>query len=112
MMKKRFSADELYKLRNAIPINTVIAELLAMPTKTSEGHFRFLCPICNEFLTATNPVTNLARCFHCEKNFNPIDLVMAVKEISFVESVAYLQDVLNNSRRLSQMLSGIGNGGR
>ena len=112
MMKKRFSADQLYQLRNAIPINTVIAELLAMPTKISEGHFRFLCPICNEFLTATNPATNLGRCFRCRQNFNPIDLVMAVKKHSFVESVAYLQDVLNNSRRLSQMLSGIGNGVR
>lgn len=110
-MRKRFSADELYELRNAIPINTVIQELLAMPAKTSEGYFRFRCPVCHEFLTATNPATNLARCFGCRKNFNTIDLVMAVKKSSFVQSVAYLKGVLNNSRRLSQMLSGIGDGG-
>jgi len=107
MMKKRFTADQLYELRNAIAINTV-AQLLAMPAKTSEGYFRFLCPICNEFDTATNSATNLARCFRCRKNFNPIDLVMAVKKSSFVESVAYLQDVLKNKRRLLPMLDAIG----
>lgn len=107
-MKKRFTADQLYELRNAIAINTVIAELLAMPAKTSEGVFRFLCPVCNEFDTATNPATNLARCFRCGKNFNPIDLVMAVKKSGFVESVAYLQGVLNDKRRLLPMLDGIG----
>ena len=110
-MKKRFSADQLYELRNTIAINTVIQELLSIPAKTSEGVFRFLCPVCNEFYTATNPATNLARCFVCQKNFNPIDLVMAVQKSSFVEAVTYLQGVLNNRQRLSQMLSDIGNGG-
>jgi hypothetical protein len=41
-MKKRFSAQELRELRNLIPINTVIKELLLVPTKISEGCFRFL----------------------------------------------------------------------
>jgi len=107
-MKRRFSAEELFELRNSIPINTVIKELLALPSKTSEGLFRFLCPICNEFQTATNPRTNLARCFLCRKNFNPIDLVMLVKKAGFIESVTYLKGALDNSRRVSQMLSVIG----
>ena len=107
-MKKRFSAQELFELRNSIPINTVIAELLALPSKTTEGLFRFLCPICHEFQTATNPGTNLARCFVCQKNFNPIDLVMLVKKTGFIESVTYLKTVLDNSKRVSQMLSAIG----
>jgi hypothetical protein len=106
-MKRLFSADELFELRNSIPINTLIKELLSIPAKTSEGFFRFLCPVCHEFQTATNPATNLARCFHCEKNFNTIDLVMLVKESGFIESVTYLKEVLDNNRRLSQMLSGI-----
>ena len=107
-MKRRFSAEELFELRNSIPINTVIEELLALPSKTTEGLFRFLCPICHEFQTATNPRTNLARCFVCRKNFNPIDLVMLVKKAGFIESVTYLKTVLDNSKRVSQMLSAIG----
>ncbi|MCA9266747.1 MAG: hypothetical protein KDA60_22970, partial [Planctomycetales bacterium] len=56
-----------------------------------EGRFCFLCPQCNEFLTATNPSTNLGRCFHCETNFNTIDLVMATQECDFVAAVQYLE---------------------
>ena len=107
-MKKRFSADELYDLRNKIPIETVITELLAIPSKISEGYFRFLCPICNEFQTAINPSTNLGRCFRCENNFNPIDLVMRAKGLGFRQSVIFLMDVRKNSRRLAQMLTSIG----
>ncbi|MEK6621873.1 MAG: hypothetical protein AABZ13_05275 [Planctomycetota bacterium] len=29
-------------------------------SKHFEGYFRFLCPLCSEFHTATNPKTNLA----------------------------------------------------
>jgi hypothetical protein len=107
-MKRRYSADELYELRNAIPIDTVIKELLAIPVKTSEGFLRFLCPKCHEFQTATKFSTNLARCFLCEENFNPIELVMLVKGCGFIESVTYLKGVLDQKRRLDEMLSGIG----
>jgi len=84
---KRFAQNELFELRNHIPINALITERLKMPSKISEGHFRFLCPLCGEFQTATNPKTNLARCFCCEKNFNTIDMVMACENTSFVETV-------------------------
>ena len=63
---------------------------LALPWKISEGYFRFLCPLCSEFNTATNPRTNLGRCFRCRRNFNPIDLVMAVRASSFLDSVEFL----------------------
>jgi len=67
-MGKCFSSQELYKLRNLIPIDVLIKKELAIPSKISEGFFRFLCPLCNEFQTAVNPKTNLGRCFRCEKN--------------------------------------------
>ena len=46
--------------------------------------------------TATNPKTNLARCFHCERNFNTIDMVIVCKGLRFVEGVKYLKTILNN----------------
>jgi len=106
--EKRFSSEELFELRNTIPIRVLIKDLLAIPAKTTDGVFHFLCPICHEFQTAINPGTNLARCFLCRKNFNAIDLVMLVKESGFIESVTYLKGVLNNSRQVSQLLSAIG----
>ena len=92
-MKKHYSGEELRRLRNEIPISILIADLLGLPSKMSEGWFRFLCPLCSEFNTATNPKTNLARCFRCEKNFNPIDMVMIVKRLSFLETVEYLAGI-------------------
>ena len=97
-MKKRLSSEELFELRNSIPINTVIKELLSIPSKTIDGYFRFLCPVCNEFQTATKASTNLARCFYCERNFNAIDLVMIVKDLGFIESVTFLKNVLRRHR--------------
>jgi len=92
-MPDRFPPEMLKRLRNDIPINLVIKEFLKIPVKFSEGYFRFLCPICSEFVTATNPKTNLARCFRCKKNFNPIDMVMVTKQITFRSAVDYLGDI-------------------
>ena len=83
----------LRKLRNDIPIAQLISTILDIPTKISEGYFKFLCPICNEFNTATNPKTNLARCFSCKTNFNPIDMVMTVKKLNLLDAVDYLTDI-------------------
>ena len=115
-MKRRFTGNELFKLRNLIPVDMLIRDRLKLPSKMSEGYFRFLCPVCNEFQTAVNPKTNLARCFICEKNFNSIDMVMIVKGAGFVESVEYLQKLLpdvppepvDQRQRLHEMLNSIG----
>ena len=111
-MKRRFSARELFELRNTVPVDALIENVLNIPVKQSDGVFRFLCPVCNEFQTATN----LARCFCCERNFNPIDLVMIAKGVGFVESVNYLKRLSStspahcNDRRhdLKEMLNRIG----
>jgi DNA primase len=85
----RISDAHLRRLRNEIPIRAIITAL-DLPTREVEGLFRFLCPRCNEFHTATNPRTNLARCFRCAENYNPIDLVMTVRRLDFLEAVRYL----------------------
>ena len=103
-MKRRFSSAELFELRNSIPINAVIKDLLRMESKIIDGYFRFLCPVCNEFQTATKMSTNLARCFSCRKNFNAIDLVMIVKNIGFVDSVSFLKDVLERRGQIKELL--------
>ncbi len=88
------SRQRLWRLRNCIPVDRVLAEV-ELPVKRSEGYLRFLCPLCREFNTATNPKTNLARCFRCEKNFNPIDLVTIVEKRSFLEAVHRLESLLD-----------------
>lgn len=92
-MPKRYAKQTLRRLRNAIPIAILIADILELPCKTADGYFRFLCPLCGGFDTATNPKTNLARCFTCRKNFNTIDITMQVKRQNFREAVQFLQSI-------------------
>ena len=75
-MSKYFPRALLYRLRNEIPLQRIIADHLNWPCKRREGRFCFVCPRCGESLTAVNPRTNLGRCFRCEENFNAIDFVM------------------------------------
>ncbi len=89
-MAKFFPRRLLYRLRNEIPVAPLVTQL-QWPHKQRDGRFCFLCPRCSEFLTAVNPRTNLARCFHCETNFNPIDLVMWIKSCDFVVAVHFLE---------------------
>lgn len=93
-MTRRISKAELRSLRNEVDV-AVILRHLEIPWKIREGYFRFLCPLCSDFHTATNPRTNLARCFRCGKNFNPIDLVILVLGKSFLDAVCYLRELKN-----------------
>jgi DNA primase len=102
-MAKPYSKEFLTMLRNEIPIAILISDLLELPNKVSEGYFRFLCPICSEFNTATNQRTNLARCFRCEKNFNPIDMVMQVKHFAFIDAVEYLNEIVLRRSKIKKM---------
>ena len=109
-MKKRFSSRQLFELRNNIPVDTLIQEELNLPSKISEGVFRFLCPVCNEFQTAVNPATNLARCFLCQKNYNTIDLVMEVKKCGFKDSVMFLKNLTGSVhpvKKINKLAAGI-----
>jgi DNA primase len=113
-MKTRFSSQELFELRNSIPVEMLIKDQLQLPSKIRDGVFRFLCPMCNEFQTAVNPATNLARCFRCEKNMNTIDLVMTVRGYGFKESVRYLKTLIKTNpnqapvKSLAELAAGIG----
>ncbi len=86
----RIPPDHLRRLRNELDIAGVIGDL-QIQTKKRGGWLRFLCPLCGEFDTAINTKTNLARCFRCRRNFNPIDLVMVDRRANFLYAVAYLE---------------------
>jgi len=94
IMPKYFPRQLLFRLRNEIPLECVIAEHLNWPGKQRDGRFSFVCPRCGESQTAVNPQTNLGRCFRCEENFNSIDFVMLVTGRDFVETVHFLEHLL------------------
>ena len=98
-MSQRFPSHLLRSLRNDLRIDDLIRCSLDLPWKEREGYLRFLCPLCSEFHTATNPKTNLGRCFRCGVNFNPIEMVMAVEHCSFVDAVKILVPLLDARRQ-------------
>ena len=84
----------LRRLRNQIPVHEVMRDYLGIRVYLEGGHWRFQCPLCQNYNTATNPKTNLARCFQCKKNFNPIDLLMLVQKMDFLDAVKELKAML------------------
>jgi DNA primase len=88
-MSRRFSPRQLTYLRNQVPISRVIEALSGLAVR-HDGKLHFKCPLCHAVNTSVNIEPNLARCFDCRKNFNPIELVMHQRQISFVESVKWL----------------------
>ena len=93
-MQKALSQAFLRQLRNQVDITTIIADVLQLEHRFQEGRFRFLCPLCQEFNTGINPSTNLARCFRCKRNFNPIDITMIAKRYAFLDAVDFLDPLL------------------
>ena len=96
----RLSAARLRYLRNKIPIVDVIQRRLGLSTHYRSQIMRFSCPLCRSLDTATNPATNLARCFRCQKSFNPIDMVMIVTNCSFLDAVKFLENPALLDRRI------------
>lgn len=95
MSHERYNDALLRRLRNDIPVAWLI-EQLGWPCKRREGRFVFVCPCCNEMESGVNPRTNLGRCFHCERNFNPIDFTMCAWKCDFRVAVDYLIPLLRD----------------
>ncbi len=94
-MSKHYSGGFLRTLRNDIPIDKVIEDWVKLQVIHEPSRMRFQCPLCCNFHTATNPETNLARCFDCGKNYNPIDLVMSAAQYDFLDAVEFLKKKMN-----------------
>jgi len=108
-MTRRFSPAELSFLRNQVPIGQVIETLLGPANPKSNGKMSFACPLCAGFNTAINAAHNLARCFACRQNFNPIELVMHQLKIDFVASVKWLKNRMQSAPAHQKTSSARGN---
>ena len=97
-MGQYFTRDYLRRIRNEIPLNSLL-ERLDWPSKCREGEFFMLCPGCQEFLVKKTPQENLGHCFGCDRNFNTIDFTMLIKEVDFVIAIGILDPLLLRSSR-------------
>ena len=89
----------LRAIRNELPMNVTIVQLgrQGPVSKQFEGYFRFICLECGEFRATVNPRNNLAHCFRCGRNFNNIDLLMALG-YDFPSAVEVLEQWLRSHR--------------
>ena len=83
----------LHRLRNEVPFGPLFRQL-DWPHKRVGEQLRFVCPVCSESQTAINPTTNLARCFRCQRNWNPIDFTMTVTNCEFLAAIAQIDELL------------------
>ena len=90
-----FTKQQLFQVRNEIDIDVLITDKLNLERQFN-GMWRFQCPLCQQFNTATQKKTHLSRCFSCQQNFNTIDLVIYSKKINFVPAVQWLLTLLEN----------------
>jgi len=104
----RLSRRLLHDLRNRIPIQGLIAKHLGLRYHTDASIFRFECPLCTSFHTSVKKDKNLARCFDCKANFNPIDMVMAVRKTEFRQSADFLIPLLESGPVKKQHICGAG----
>lgn len=99
---KKFTQQQLFQVRNTIDIDWLINEKLNL-RKQFNRIWRFQCPLCQQFNTATQKKNNLARCFSCQQNFNTIDLVIYSKQINFIPSVTFLITLLSKKRQKNSL---------
>ncbi|MFT5527169.1 MAG: hypothetical protein ACI9HK_005151 [Pirellulaceae bacterium] len=74
------SREILRAIRNDLPMKVTVQRLgdHGPISKEIEGYFRFQCPKCQELRATVNRRNNLAHCFCCGKNWNNIDLLIAL----------------------------------
>ncbi len=97
-----FTKQQLFEVRNKIDIDHLISDKLNLERQFN-GRWRFRCPLCQQFNTATQKKTNLGRCFSCQQNFNTIELVIYAKKINFVPAVQWLLPLLENKTSPGQV---------
>lgn len=92
-MGRYFTREYLYRIRNEIPVTSLL-QRLDWPSKYREGEFFSLCPCCQEFLVKKTPEANLGHCFGCDRNFNTIDFTMLIEQVDFVIAIEKLAPLL------------------
>jgi DNA primase len=90
---KQIPAEHLRSIRDDLDVADVI-RTLEIPVGHRGRRLTFRCPDCTGFHTALNPERNLAYCFPCGRPFNTIDLVMAERDCTFLQAVAFLECLL------------------
>lgn len=89
-MASKFDPDDLQKVREAIPIESVVDDYVSLVRKGSS--LMGLCPFHDEKTASfsVTPVRNLWHCFGCGEGGDTIDFVQRIEGLTFPEAVEFL----------------------
>ena len=87
---RKITPEELRRLRNDVPVELVFDEL-RLDSRWRGQRREFRCPKCYGMHVAVHDRVNLARCFRCQRNYNPIDLLMLVPGLKFPDAIRHLR---------------------
>ncbi len=90
MVRRGISSGHLRRLRDEIDVLRVMGDL-GIDLKPRGSRLRFRCPKCERFATRVNRERNLGHCFHCQRGFNTIDIVLETRGWSFLSAIDYLE---------------------
>jgi len=90
MAKRPIAPEQLRRLRDGIDVLRLMGDL-GIELTFRGSRLRFRCPKCDRFETRLNRERNLGHCFRCQRRFNTIDIVMAARRWSFLNTVDYLE---------------------
>ncbi len=62
----------------------------SLPLKSIGKHYLGNCPFCGEEEFAVSEIHSFYHCFHCEASGTALTFLMAAKDMTFREAVAYL----------------------
>ncbi len=72
------------------PLKDIVRRSFVPRIRSREPDLKLSSPYCGEMLAYVNPRNNLAHCFACRKNFNNIDLLLALDH-DFPSAVTLLE---------------------
>ena len=89
-MASKFDPDDLQKVREAIPIESVVSDYVSLARKGSS--MMGLCPFHDEKTASfsVTPVRNMWHCFGCGLGGDTIDFVQRIEGLTFPEAVEFL----------------------
>lgn len=89
-MASKFDPDDLRKVREAIPIESVVSDYVSLQRKGSS--LMGLCPFHDEKTASfsVTPVRNMWHCFGCGEGGDTIDFVQRIEGLTFPEAVEFL----------------------
>ncbi|MFE1173611.1 DNA primase [Streptomyces sp. NPDC058773] len=90
-MAGRINDDDVKAVRDAVPIDAVVAEYLQL-RNAGGGNLKGLCPFHDEKSPSfhVSPAKGLYHCFGCQEGGDTVDFVMKIDHLSFAETIERL----------------------